>query len=280
MPNIFFPTHNSSAQSEHTQPSLFVSSQSTQPPIVDLDSPSFSSSFSFSSPLSLPATQPTTQPATQPTTQNRTPETTRTIDLLQQTPEKPRIPWTPPKATGDKAVDRANLRAFRERRNQIFDRHTKIRREKEVRDKLRQQAAKEAAEEEKRRKKTEKQAELDRRRQELERALPPKRRLMRAVKARLKELEAEAYPLLLAIKERMQHHATSNTPKHSYNHIIMDEATQSAMEEQRKHTQPGVRCIYSNGSMVNLGKARCSMAFVVVEQQPVIQGTVKRFASS
>ncbi|KAH7036152.1 hypothetical protein BKA57DRAFT_521286 [Linnemannia elongata] len=114
-----------------------------------------------------------------------------------------------------------------------------IRREKEVRDKLRQQAAKEAAEEEKRRKKTEKRAELDRRRQELERALPPKRRLMRAVKARLKELETEAYPLLLAIKERIQHHATSNTPKHSYNHIIMDEATQSAMEEQRKHTQPG-----------------------------------------
>ncbi|OAQ35386.1 hypothetical protein K457DRAFT_13306 [Linnemannia elongata AG-77] len=161
-----------------------------------------------------------------------------------QTPEKPRIPWTPPKATGDKAVDRANLRAFKQRRNQIIDRHTKIRREKEVRDKLRQQAAKEAAEEGKCRKKTEKQAELDRRRQELESMLPPKRRLMRAVKARLKELETEAYPLLPAIKERIQHHATSNTPKHSYNHINMDEATQSAMEEQRKHTQPGVRYIY------------------------------------
>ncbi|OAQ28675.1 hypothetical protein K457DRAFT_1832896 [Linnemannia elongata AG-77] len=86
------------------------------------------------------------------------------------------------------------------------------------------------------------------------------------------ELETEAYPLLLAIKERIQHHATSNTSKHSYNHIIMDEATQSAMEEQRKHTQPGVRYIYSDGSM-----ARCSMAFAV---QPVIKGTVKGFASS
>ncbi|KAH7042976.1 hypothetical protein BKA57DRAFT_508337 [Linnemannia elongata] len=112
--------------------------------------------------------------------ENRISETTRTIDLLQQTPEKPRIPWTPPKATGNKAVDRANLRAFKQRRNQIIDRHSKIRREKEVRVKPRQQAAKVAAEEEKRRKKTEKQAELDRRGQELERALTPKRRLMLA----------------------------------------------------------------------------------------------------
>ncbi|KAF9080091.1 hypothetical protein BGX23_002653, partial [Mortierella sp. AD031] len=104
---------------------------------------------------------------------------------------------------------------------------------------------------------------------------------MRAVKARLKELGAEAYPLLPAITERIQHQATSNTPKHSYNHIIMDVATQSAIEEQRKHTQPGVRYIYSDGSVVNLGKARCSMAFAVVgEQQPVIQGTAKGFASS
>ncbi|KAF9114036.1 hypothetical protein BGW39_003525 [Mortierella sp. 14UC] len=79
-----------------------------------------------------------------------------------QTPEKPRIPWTPPKATGNKAVDRVNRRAFKQRRNQIIDRHTKIRREKEVRDKLRRQAAKEVPEE-KRRKKTEKQAELNRR---------------------------------------------------------------------------------------------------------------------
>jgi hypothetical protein len=146
--------------------------------------------------------------------------------------------------TGNKAVDRANLKAFKQRRNQIIDHHPKIRREKEVRDKLRQQAAKEAAEEEKRRKKTKRQAELDRRRQELERALPPKRRLMRAIKARLKEVEAEAYSLLPAITERIQHQATNNTPKHSYNHIIMDEVTQSAMEEQRKHTQPGVRYIF------------------------------------
>ncbi|OAQ26327.1 hypothetical protein K457DRAFT_22273 [Linnemannia elongata AG-77] len=99
----------------------------------------------------------------------------------------------------------------------------------EVRDKLRQQAAKEAAEEGKGRKKTEKQAERSRRRQELERALPPKRRLMGAVKAQLKKLEAEAYPPLPANTERIQHQASSNTPKHSYSHIIMEEATQSAM---------------------------------------------------
>jgi ribonuclease HI len=104
---------------------------------------------------------------------------------------------------------------------------------------------------------------------------------VRAVKARLKELEAKAYQVLPAIMERIQQHKANNTPQHSYNYIIMDEATQTAMEEQRKQTQPGVRHIYSDGSVVDLGKARCAMAFAVVgEQQPVIQGTTKGFASS
>ena len=172
------------------------------------------------------------------------------------------------------------MRAFKQRRNQIIDLHTKIRREKEVRDKHRKQAAKEAEEEEKRRKKTERQTELERRRQELERTLPPKRRRTRAVKVRLKELEEEAHRLLPAITEWI-HQTANNTPKHSYNHIIMDETAQTALEEQRKHTQSGVQHIYSNGSMVNIGQARCAMAFAVVgEHQPVIQGTTKGFASS
>jgi hypothetical protein len=53
------------------------------------------------------------------------------------------------------------------------------------------------------------------------------------------------------------------------------------MEEQRKHTEAGVRYIYSDESMVNFGKTRCSMAFAVIgEQQLFIQGTTKGFASS
>ena len=101
------------------------------------------------------------------------------------------------------------------------------------------------------------------------------------MKARIKELEAEAYQVLPAIMERIQQHTANNTPQHSYNHVVMDEATQTAMEERRKHTQPGVWHIYSDGSVVNLGRARRAMAFAVVgEQQPAIQGTTKGFASS
>ncbi|KAK3836656.1 MAG: hypothetical protein JOS17DRAFT_734820 [Linnemannia elongata] len=61
----------------------------------------------------------------------------------------------------------------------------------------------------------------------------------------------------------------------------MDETARTALEDQRKHTQPGVRHIYSDGSMVSLGQASCAMAFAVVrEHQPVIQGKTKGFASS
>jgi hypothetical protein len=217
-------------------------------------------------------------PSTRP---NRTPEAARNIDFLQQTPENPRTPWTPPKATGNKKVDRANRSAFKRRRNRIIDLITAIRREEEARDKHKKQASRKAAEVERRLTMAKRRDERERRRQELERELSPKQRLTRTVKERLKELGEEAYRLLPAITETIQRLAMNNVPKHSYNHIIMDEVAQMSMEEQRKYTQAGVRYTYSDGSMVNFGKARCSMAFAVVgEQQPVIQGTTKGFASS
>ena len=42
-----------------------------------------------------------------------------------------------------------------------------------------------------------------------------------------------------------------------------------------------MRHIYSDGSLVHMGKAKCAMAFAVVgEAQKTIQGTTKGFASS
>ena len=61
----------------------------------------------------------------------------------------------------------------------------------------------------------------------------------------------------------------------------MDQNTQETIENSRQHTRPGVRHIYSDGSVVHMGKAQCTMAFAIAgESQPVIQGTTKGFASS
>ena len=113
-----------------------------------------------------------------------------------------------------------------------------------------------------------------------EAAITLKQRFKMQVKARRKEMAKEAYQLIPDITALIQQQATYNTPTHKYNHIIMDPGAQESIENGRKESRPGLRHIYSDGSMVDKGKESCAMAFAVVgEEQTVVQGTTRGFAS-
>lgn len=91
----------------------------------------------------------------------------------------------------------------------------------------------------------------------------------------------EAYQLLPTIADTIRQQAANNTQKHKYNHVFMDPASQDNIESSRKEPSTGVRQIYSDGSLVLMGKPQSGMAFTVVgEEQPVVHGITKGFASS
>jgi ribonuclease HI len=140
------------------------------------------------------------------------------------------------------------------------------------------------AEEQRRARIAQRKAALEVRRQAREAVkapITPKQKLRRDEKAQRKVLAEEAYQLLPTIANTIRQQAVNNTQRHKYNHVFMDPASQDNIEIVRKELSTGVRHIYSDGSLVRMGKPQCGMAFAVVgEEQPVVQGTTKGFASS
>ncbi|KAF9147181.1 hypothetical protein BG015_011218, partial [Linnemannia schmuckeri] len=186
------------------------------------------------------------------------------------------LPVTPIR-TGNNKTDKYNKRLHRKARNRATDEYIIYRKDHEARVKQ-QKLAKKLKEAAQRKDRTENNRKA---KEAAEEALTLKQRFRRQVKARRKELAEEAYQLVPNIIALIQQQATHSKPKHKYKHVIMDPALQESIEGSRKETRPGVRHIYSNGSMVHKGKKECAMAFAVVgEEQEVVQGTTKGFASS
>jgi len=301
-----YPPFSSTSSSPFDSPFLVSQTPivSAPVPFSPMQSPIVTS---FTSPLFIISSSPPSSPATTQSTpitippQPTTPTQVRTIST---TPEvSPFKQWerpaTPPR-TGNKVIDKYHKKLHKQVLNRVIDTFTAYRRDRDARvkqqklvQKLKENAQKARARQQKVQRKLEqklkdeaqRKARVERQRkakEAAETALTHKQRYKRQVKARRKELAEEAYQLIPAITALVQQQATNNnTLIHKYNYVIMDPTAQEAIESSRTEATLGVRHIYSDGSMVDKGTRKCSMAFAVVgEEQATVQGTTKGFASS